>query len=29
VRELIRRDFGHEASFTHFPIAGLCRDCSQ
>jgi Fur family transcriptional regulator, ferric uptake regulator len=28
VRELIRRDFGHEASFTHFPIAGLCRDCS-
>lgn len=28
VRELIRRDFGHEASFTHFPIAGLCRDCA-
>lgn len=29
VRELIRRDFGHEASFTHFPIAGLCEDCAR
>jgi Fur family ferric uptake transcriptional regulator len=29
VRELIRSDFGHKASFTHFPIAGLCRDCAQ
>ena len=28
VRALIRRDFGHEASFTHFPIAGRCRDCA-
>jgi Fur family transcriptional regulator, ferric uptake regulator len=29
VRKLIRDDFGHEASFTHFPIAGLCEDCSR
>jgi Fur family ferric uptake transcriptional regulator len=29
VRELIRRDFGHEARFTHFPIAGLCPDCGS
>jgi Fur family ferric uptake transcriptional regulator len=28
VRTLIRRDFGHEARFTHFPIAGLCRECA-
>jgi Fur family ferric uptake transcriptional regulator len=28
VRELIRRDFGHEARFTHFPIAGLCSECA-
>ena len=28
VRELIRSDFGHEASFTHFPIAGLCPECA-
>lgn len=28
VRRLIRRDFGHEASFTHFPIGGICRDCA-
>ena len=28
VRELIRNDFGHEASFTHFPIAGLCPECA-
>lgn len=28
VRDLIRRDFGHEASFTHFPIAGLCPECA-
>lgn len=28
VRELIRRDFGHEARFTHFPIAGLCPECT-
>jgi Fur family transcriptional regulator, ferric uptake regulator len=29
VRELIRRDFGHEASFTHFPIGGLCAACAR
>ncbi|MDP9189081.1 MAG: transcriptional repressor [Actinomycetota bacterium] len=28
VRELIRRDFGHQARFTHFPIAGLCKSCA-
>jgi Fur family ferric uptake transcriptional regulator len=28
VREQIRRDFGYEARFTHFPIAGLCPDCA-
>lgn len=29
VRKLIRSDFGHEASFTHFPIGGLCRACAR
>jgi Fur family transcriptional regulator, ferric uptake regulator len=29
VRELIRERFGHDARFTHFPIAGLCRRCSR
>ena len=28
VRERIRQDFGYEARFTHFPIAGLCPDCA-
>jgi Fe2+ or Zn2+ uptake regulation protein len=28
VRDQIRRDFGYEARFTHFPIAGLCPDCA-
>jgi Fur family transcriptional regulator, ferric uptake regulator len=28
VRDLIRSDFGYEARFTHFPIAGLCPDCA-
>jgi Fur family ferric uptake transcriptional regulator len=27
VRDLIRTRFGHEARFTHFPIAGHCADC--
>ena len=27
VRDLIRTRFGHEARFSHFPIAGLCADC--
>jgi Fur family transcriptional regulator, ferric uptake regulator len=26
-RELIERDFGYRASFTHFPIVGLCPNC--
>jgi Fur family ferric uptake transcriptional regulator len=28
VRDRIRRDFGYEARFTHFPVAGLCPDCA-
>ena len=28
VRAEIRREFGYEARFTHFPIAGLCPDCA-
>jgi Fur family ferric uptake transcriptional regulator len=28
VRDLIRREFGYEARFAHFPIAGLCPDCA-
>jgi Fur family ferric uptake transcriptional regulator len=27
VRDLIRSQFGYEARFTHFPIAGLCPEC--
>ena len=27
-RETIRSDFGYEARFTHFPIVGICADCS-
>jgi Fur family ferric uptake transcriptional regulator len=27
VREAIRREFGFEARFSHFPIVGLCPDC--
>ena len=29
VRSAIRREFGYEARFTHFPIAGLCPDCRK
>jgi Fur family transcriptional regulator, ferric uptake regulator len=29
VRETVRRRFGYEARFTHFPIAGLCPDCAR
>lgn len=29
VRELIEDAFGFHASFTHFPIAGLCGDCAR
>jgi Fe2+ or Zn2+ uptake regulation protein len=28
VRELIERQFGYRASFTHFPIVGLCASCA-
>src|ERR1700720_1783556 len=28
VRELIERRFGYRASFTHFPIVGLCHSCA-
>jgi Fur family transcriptional regulator, ferric uptake regulator len=27
VRDVIRAEFGYEARFSHFPIAGRCRDC--
>ena len=29
VRNLIRRRFSYEPSFTHFPIAGLCPECAE
>jgi Fe2+ or Zn2+ uptake regulation protein len=28
-RAEIRRRFGHEARFTHFPIVGLCKRCAK
>jgi Fur family ferric uptake transcriptional regulator len=28
VRSLIERQFGYRASFTHFPIVGLCSSCA-
>jgi Fur family ferric uptake transcriptional regulator len=28
VRAVIRKQFGYEARFTHFPIHGRCSDCS-
>lgn len=28
VRELIERQFGYRAGFTHFPIVGLCPSCA-
>jgi Fur family ferric uptake transcriptional regulator len=28
VRSLIKDEFGYEASFSHFPIIGLCADCA-
>src|SRR5271165_7063968 len=28
VRELVERRFGYRASFTHFPIVGLCPGCA-
>lgn len=29
VRERIASRFGYEVRFTHFPLVGLCRDCSR
>ncbi len=29
VRALIQRRFGYEASFSHFPIVGLCARCAS
>ena len=29
IRSTIRRRFGYEARFTHFPILGLCRSCLE
>lgn len=29
VREEIRERFGYEARFTHFPISGVCSDCTS
>jgi Fur family transcriptional regulator, ferric uptake regulator len=29
VRRSIRRRFGYEARFSHFPILGLCRNCAE
>jgi Fur family ferric uptake transcriptional regulator len=28
LRSLIKHEFGYEASFSHFPIIGLCADCA-
>ena len=29
VRSLIQREFGYDASFSHFPIVGLCPECGR
>ena len=29
VRAVIRKEFGYEARFTHFPIHGRCSDCAE
>lgn len=29
VRDLIRRSFGYEVRFSHFPLTGLCSDCAD
>jgi Fur family ferric uptake transcriptional regulator len=29
VRSLVRREFGYEVSFSHFPIIGLCAECAR
>jgi Fur family transcriptional regulator, ferric uptake regulator len=28
IRDRLRRDFGYEVRFTHFPLVGLCRSCA-
>ena len=28
-REAVRRRFGYEARFSHFPLMGLCPDCAS
>ncbi len=28
VRDLVERQFGYRANFTHFPIVGLCAGCT-
>jgi Fur family transcriptional regulator, ferric uptake regulator len=28
VRDLVEREFGYRARFSHFPIVGLCADCA-
>jgi Fur family transcriptional regulator, ferric uptake regulator len=29
IRSQIKRDFGYEARFSHFPIVGLCSECAS
>ncbi len=29
VRDEVRKRFGYEARFSHFPISGLCPDCAR
>jgi Fur family ferric uptake transcriptional regulator len=29
VRDRVRKQFGYEARFGHFPIVGLCRECAS
>jgi hypothetical protein len=29
VRAVIRKEFGYEARFTHFPIHGRCSECTE
>lgn len=29
IRSLIKHEFGYEASFSHFPIIGLCAHCAH
>lgn len=29
VRDAVRSAFGHVASFSHFPIHGLCAGCAR